>query len=433
MAGRIKQMIDTIIEQESKGDPRLINIARTKLIVRGIHPDKYSAHSEDDPIIIRQLEKMIRLTGLSNVAVALSQAESAKEAVSEIKTALRVVQPKMILYFASSRYDPGELARQMKEAFSPAVVFGCSTAGELANTQMLKNSVVAMAMNANIIEDIQVATIRDLSRTDGVNRAFDEFEEHFKIPMRDLDFQKYVGIILFDGLAGAEERTMETIGDLTRVLFIGGSAGDDQKFVSTHVSANGNAYSNAAVIALLKPSVKFDFIKTQSFRALDKHLVPTKINEQTREVCEFDGKPAVEAYANAVGCTRDEVAQHFMVNPFGLVVGHDDIYVRSPFRAEGDSIYLFCHVKAGMDLALLESTNIIVDTKVALERKKMELGRISAIINFHCILRTLELEQKHQTDEYGRIFAGIPTIGFSTYGEEFIGHINQSSTMLVFR
>ena len=433
MAGRIKQMIDTIIEQESKGDPRLINIARTKLIVRGIHPDKYSAHSEDDPIIIRQLEKMIRLTGLSNVAVAVSQAESAKEAVSEIKTALRVVQPKMILYFASSRYDPGELARQMKEAFSPAVVFGCSTAGELANTQMLKNSVVAMAMNANIIEDIRVATIRDLSRPDGVNQAFDEFEQHFKIPMRDLDFQKYVGIILFDGLAGAEERTMGTIGDLTRVLFIGGSAGDDQKFVSTHVSANGNAYSNAAVIALLKPSVKFDFIKTQSFRALDKHLVPTKINEQTREVCEFDGKPAVEAYANAVGCTRDEVAQHFMVNPFGLVVGHDDIYVRSPFRAEGDCIYLFCHVKAGMDLALLESTNIIVDTKAALERKKMELGRISAIINFHCILRTLELEQKHQTDEYGRIFAGIPTIGFSTYGEEFIGHINQSSMMLVFR
>ncbi len=60
-------------------------------------------------------------------------------------------------------------------------------------------------------------------------------------------------------------------------------------------------------------------------------------------------------------------------------------------------------------------------------------GRISAIINFHCILRTLELEQKNLTEEYGRIFSGIPTIGFSTYGEEFIGHINQTSTMLVFQ
>ena len=433
MTGRIKQMIDTIIEQEAKGDPRLINITRTKLIVRGIHPDKYSANSEDDPIIIRQLEKMIRLTGISNVAVAVSQADSVHEAVSEIKTSLKVVQPKMVLYFASSRYDPQELAQRMKDAFAPVCVFGCSTAGELENTRMLKNSVVAMALNANIIEDVKVTVIKDLHDTDGVNQAFAEFEQHFKTPMQDMDFQRYVGIILFDGLSGAEERTMETIGDLTRVLFIGGSAGDDQKFVTTKVSADGKAYSNAAVLALLKPSVKFDFIKTQSFQVLDKHLVPTKINEDTREVCEFNGKPAIDAYAEAVGCTRDEVSAHFMVHPLGLVVGQDDIYVRSPFRAEGDSLYLFCHVKAGMDLALLESTNIIVDTKVAVERKKIELGQISAIVNFHCILRTLELEQKHQTEEYGRIFSGIPTIGFSTYGEEFIGHINQTSTMLVFR
>jgi len=433
MAGRIKQMIDTLIDQESRGDPRLVNITRTKLIVRGIHPDKYSAHSEDDPVILRQLEKMIRLTGLSNVAVAVSREKSVEAAVRELKAGLRVAQPRMVVYFASPDFNPSDLARAMNDTFSPAVVFGCSTAGELANTQMLRGSVVAMAMNANLIEDVKVAVIRDLSRGDGLNEAFREFEEYFKTPMQDMDFQKYVGLILFDGLAGAEERTMEMIGDMTRVLFIGGSAGDDQKFSATFVAANGTALSGAAVLVLLKPAVKFDFIKTQSFRALDKHLVPTKINEATREVSEFNGRPAVEAYAEAVGCRPDEVASHFMVNPLGLVVGHDDVYVRSPFRADGNSLYLFCHVKAGMDLSLLESTNIIVDTKVALERKKMEMGRISAILNFHCILRTLELEQKNQTEEYGRIFSGIPTIGFSTYGEEFIGHINQTSTMLVFR
>jgi len=50
-----------------------------------------------------------------------------------------------------------------------------------------------------------------------------------------------------------------------------------------------------------------------------------------------------------------------------------------------------------------------------------------------CILRTLELESKGITEAYGKLFTDIPTIGFSTYGEEYIGHINQTSTMLVFK
>ena len=68
-----------------------------------------------------------------------------------------------------------------------------------------------------------------------------------------------------------------------------------------------------------------------------------------------------------------------------------------------------------------------------IENKKKEIGNVSGIINFHCILRTLELEQKGQEEEYGKIFSDIPTIGFSTYGEIYMGHVNQTSTMLIFR
>lgn len=64
---------------------------------------------------------------------------------------------------------------------------------------------------------------------------------------------------------------------------------------------------------------------------------------------------------------------------------------------------------------------------------RQAFGPISGIVNFHCILRTLDLERQGQTEAYGRIFADIPTIGFSTYGEEYVGHINQTSTMLLFQ
>jgi hypothetical protein len=53
------------------------------------------------------------------------------------------------------------------------------------------------------------------------------------------------------------------------------------------------------------------------------------------------------------------------------------------------------------------------------------------LINFHCILRTLELKAKGQTAAYGALFTKLPTIGFSTYGESYVGNINQTSTMLL--
>ena len=43
------------------------------------------------------------------------------------------------------------------------------------------------------------------------------------------------------------------------------------------------------------------------------------------------------------------------------------------------------------------------------------------------------MEQKQATTAYGALFAEVPTVGFSTYGEQYIGHINQTATMLLFK
>ena len=81
----------------------------------------------------------------------------------------------------------------------------------------------------------------------------------------------------------------------------------------------------------------------------------------------------------------------------------------------------------------MAALGIDADTRAAIRSKQTELGKISGMINFHCILRTLELEEKGLTEAYGQLFADIPTIGFSTYGEQYIGHMNQTSTILVFQ
>ena len=60
MPGKVKRMIDSILEQRSRGDPILHKTTRTKLMLKGINPDKFTLKSEDDPAIIEKLNNIIR-------------------------------------------------------------------------------------------------------------------------------------------------------------------------------------------------------------------------------------------------------------------------------------------------------------------------------------------------------------------------------------
>lgn len=365
------------------------------------------------------------------VLTAFTEDQVIQTAVQEIQSKFVTSQPKVVLYFASSSYNPQEIAPAMDAAFPGATVFGCTTSGEIISGKMAKRSIVVMGFGDDIIGDVNIQIVQNISAEDNVRQAFNAFENYYKTPALGLDSSKYVGIVICDGLTRAEEKIIDSIGNLTDVTFIGGSAGDDLKFEKTYIFANGKAYSNAALLALLKPVGIFDFIKTQSFYGTNKKLVATKVDEASRTVIEFDNKPAVEAYADAIGHSVATVTEIFMRHPLGLMVDEEP-YVRSPQQVTNGSITFYCNVKEGMEMSILESTDIIADTVAAIEEKKKELGNIKAIVNFNCILRTLQLESQGRCQQYGEIFTKIPMIGFSTYGEAYIAHMNQTATMLVF-
>jgi hypothetical protein len=368
-----------------------------------------------------------------DIMTAYSTKESVDEIAKEISDQLGFFDTELLIFFASSKFAPEEISKKMQNTFPVSQVIGCSTAGEIIQGKLLNNSVVAMAFNSQAIEDSKIEVVENLEDDNSLRSTFDSFSKNFGVPMSDLDPMKYVGLILVDGLSCAEETLMERIGDMTNVTFIGGSAGDDLKFKSTHVYAKGKSFSNAAVLALLKPKKEFTFVKAQSFCDLNKALEVTKADEAKREVFEFNGKPAAVAYAEAVGTSVEDAPGKFMHNPLGLIIDGEP-YVRSPQQIKDDgSMTFYCSVLEGTELSLLESTDIINDTKNALKQAEQELGSISGIININCILRTLELEQKNLAGDYEKIFSNIPTVGLSSYGEQYIGHINQTATMLVFK
>lgn len=351
-------------------------------------------------------------------------------AVAQVSREIGDPDLRLVVYFASTRYEPVALAQQMSAAFPGVSVVGCTTAGEMVSSQMLQNSLVAMALGSELVVRAEARLLGRVSEDarGSVTTALEDVARVFGRSPGDLEPDRYVGLILADGLSGAEERLMDAIGDRTNVAFVGGSAGDDLKFQKTRVFLGATAASNAAVMVLIEPAVPFQILKTQSFRILPKKLVATQVNEPMRRVIEFNGEPASVAYAKAVGTSVEAASSRFMTNPVGLLAGNE-VFVRSPQRIEGGSIYFYCAITEGAELALLESTDIVADTEKILST----VPDASAILDFDCILRTLELRQKGLCERYGSLFAKTPTLGFSTYGEEYIGHINQTSTMLVFR
>lgn len=64
MAGQIQRLISKIIETRAQGNNTLRLTTRTKLILKGIHPDHFTATSPDDPDMIARVRAAGREMGV---------------------------------------------------------------------------------------------------------------------------------------------------------------------------------------------------------------------------------------------------------------------------------------------------------------------------------------------------------------------------------
>ncbi len=368
-----------------------------------------------------------------NVRIAYSQKNNVNEIIDDLKNQLNGFDYNLVQFYSSSNLPIEELNQKLYKELGEVPTFGCTTCGELISGQMLENSIVLMAMSSKIVADTKIEILENISTSDKsiVDNAFVSFKEHFGEDLSTLDPMKHIGFVLIDGLSLKEEIINERIVDLTNITFVGGSAADDEKYKKTHVFANGKSYTDAAVLCLIKSNVKFDVLKTQSVKSLEKKLTVTKSDEATRTIFEFNNKPALDEYVKLVEIDKNNINKTFAHNPVGLKIG-DDFFVRCPLKIEGNSIIFSCSVKQGTELELLKSQNIIEDTKKDLDNAIKEFGKVSAIVNFNCLLRTTEMKSKNQIEAYGELFKDIPTIGFTTYGESYIGHMNKTAIIVLF-
>jgi hypothetical protein len=375
---------------------------------------------------------------LTDQIVRSAQASGADPAavIEQLVAGLGAVDAGALLFFCSPSLDGVRIGRGLAGAFPQAPVIGCTTAGEFTERAGSSGGVSAVVLPTGVVRRAAGA-LADLRYgiDEAVTAAVRHIEARLDISLRDVDPTRYVGFVLIDGLHGAEERVNEVLGDVAPLLsFVGGSAGDDLNFSRTEVFCGPASSRHGAALLVVDAAVPFTVVKSCSFEPAGRRFVITDADAGQRIVWELDGRPAAQVYAEAVGCGIDDLAdQAFIAHPLGLMIDGNP-WIRSPQQVvDGGGIKFYCQLLPGMEVELMNGTDLIADTRAAIRSAVADVGgEASGAVMFNCILRRLEMDANDLHQPFADAIGGIPTAGFHTYGESWLGHVNQSLTAVVF-
>jgi len=370
------------------------------------------------------------------IRTAQSGAPDARQAVREFHAGVQQPDMASVIFFCSSQYDLDALADEMNRLFPGVEVLGCTTAGEigpagyrdfsLSGASFPAGSFTAVAGLFEHLQQFDIARGQAFTNT---------LLQQLEANAPDSCAKDSFAFLLIDGLSVREEPVVRTFQNvLGRIPLVGGSAGDDLKFVRTWVFHKGAFHTDSAVLILLTTPLPFKIFKTQHFVSNTERLVVTEADPALRVVKEINGLPAAEEYARVIGAHVDDLGSlRFATSPVVVVIDGTD-YVRAIQKANADgSLTFFCAIEEGLVLRVAHGNDLIENLKQTFETLRTEIGAPQAVLACDCILRNLEITHDQQKEMVGEIFRRNNTVGFSTYGEQYGGvHVNQTLTGIAF-
>lgn len=362
---------------------------------------------------------------------AHSTAPDEQTIASELLSALGHEPGAIVLFYCATR--PGEeVVRRIARARPGTPLLACMSAGELSTGRVERGSVVAAGLQRALVKRAAVALAHYGDGLEsGLGRSLAELEQTFG-PLARLDPATHVGLILLDACHAIEERTHVVLGNRAPLLsFVGGSSTNIALDQSRIVTSSG-ATSHGCGLMVLELARPFHVTKTCHFGATAARVVATKVDG--RLLCELDGRPAAQVYAEHVGCRPEQLdAEKLAFHPIGLVIDGEPWLrqVWPPARHDG-ALTLNCEVAEGSELYFMEPTEDIVSNLArSVAEVRRTLGAPQGALLFDCVSRRTELLARGAIARYAQQL-NFPAIGFHTAGESWIGHMAQTLTALYF-
>lgn len=352
-------------------------------------------------------------------------------ALRELTPQLAGIEPVVTLFFCSSNHDGVAISTALKKLVPSSVVLGCTTSGEFTNAGMSQGGVVVVALSKAKVKRCSVQ-LTEYDKGQSVEQAVVEagkrMSSELGVDLRELNPDRWVGVVLNEGMNGNEEDVAATLGHISPFIsFVGGSAGDNLTIKECTVFVEGRKSSNGSALLLMEMAVPYSIVKTCSFEATQKKVRITKVKH--RMVYEMDGQPVLQRYAELVGVKPEQLDNAvFANNPLGLMIDGEP-WVRSPNVILPDGSLMFgCRLLEGSELYLLKPTmQLVSDTKEALAKGAAQLGGKPAFgLLFNCAHRCVEIELRCIDSQFTEAISAFPAAGFNSYGESYLAQLNQT-------
>lgn len=351
--------------------------------------------------------------------------------------------PSLTTVFASGYYDPEEVARGVALHLGECPMIGTSSAGEIC-TEPVDRSVVVTVLaspyltaEVNVGQDVSTdwsaAVLSALPRRIGAAH----FEDRSKLG-RPLFFSHPTSglapifVLAFaPGLTATQNSRSYEIHSflkkrtLGRIPIVGGLSGTPDLERDNFQIANGRAYRDSLVLAVVETDLLFGAGVAHGFHASDKIATVTRASGHV--IHELDGRPAAEVCAELCGISTEELKRErtwFSRVPFGTADGFGGYHLLVPERALDDgSIAFSWMVDTFQAVALMQAdeSRRAAATRDAVN-KAMTIGRVNdpaAILLFSCLLRYRVDDDAPHIEREGTLdISGLaPTSGFLTFGE----------------
>lgn len=368
--------------------------------------------------------------------------EAGKSLGERLLSGLKNQQPHAVILFASSQHDYHALLQSLDRSCHPAVLVGCSSAGEFVSDHRGESSASAVGIRSDTMR-FTPAVGRHLraNRHDAAGQIAGTFRG-----VRTHEYPHRAALVLADALAGytddfIEELSLATLGNYR---FFGGGAGDDARFSKTHVFYGTEVLTDAAValeILSQKPigvGVSHGWLPASA---------PMRVTEANGSVLvSLNATAAVEVFEAHAATTgqrfdRNDPVPFFLHNVLGIDTGAG-FKLRVPLTVLPDgSLGCASDIPTGSTVHIMKTTSQSA-ADAAINAAKSARGQMAGTepevaLFFDCVATRLRMggEFGLELEALQKTLGDIQYAGCNTYGQiaraegQFSGFHNCTATV----